>query len=75
MKHGVDKNCRVAVQHSRLIMQQEQPEGKGKAIKKKSKKTNRRRIQKREKKAHIIGREGSDVICTPLFIALTSTLH
>jgi len=56
-------------------MQQEQPEGKGKAIKKKSKKTNRRRIQKREKKAHIIGREGSDVICTPLFIALTSTLH
>jgi len=56
-------------------MQQEQPEGERKAIKKKSKKTNRRRIQKREKKAHIIGLEGSDVICTPLFIALTSTLH
>ena len=56
-------------------MQQAQPGGKRKAIKKKSKKTNRRRIYKREKEAHIIGREGSDVICTPLFIALTSTRH
>jgi hypothetical protein len=56
-------------------MQREQPEGERKAIKR----TVRRQIEgeykKREKEAHIIGREGSDVICTPLFIALTSTLH